>query len=375
MSMLSRRARSTGTRTQLRQVGEAMVGLCREEPPDTSALPVRLFLDQVRRHRLAPLAHVVLRRAGDDVSARLRPDLEDAVGAHARNLAALRRLSEDLGGLRWAVLKGPLLSELAHPVPGIRGYADIDVLVAPAEIEQAVRRLNDGGWRLLDRHHALVLRRMPGQLHLMGPYGAQVDLHWSLINERKKRAGFPTRSAELLERRQEYSLSCLALPGLEPPDMMLHLCLHAALTGADRLLWLVDVDRWWRRGVDDELFVRRAEAAGAATACALVLGRARRVLDTPVEHSVLRALGAGGWWRQADGVVAAVMPIESLHSDRSLPRLIARSTRASSAASAREACRHLIHAAGPRGPEWESTWQELPDPASWQAFIQRARIE
>ncbi|WP_448071243.1 nucleotidyltransferase family protein [Georgenia yuyongxinii] len=93
--------------------------------PDLPADPTvqAQLVTAVRHHRIAPLAHVGLRDLSPDVAARLRPDRDAAIAMHLRTSGVLDRLARLLPDVPWATFKGPVLSELAHPVPGLRAIA------------------------------------------------------------------------------------------------------------------------------------------------------------------------------------------------------------------------------------------------------------
>jgi hypothetical protein len=353
-----------------------LVGLCRGTAPSRESAESVQFQRHVRRHRLAPLAHVMLVRVYGDAASPLQQEFLQAVGGHTRNLVALRSVSGALSGLAWSVLKGPLLSELAHPVPGVRSYADLDVLVRPSDLSTAIEALAEVGWCLLERDPALVLERLPGEIHMLGPHGSQIDLHWSLVNNRASRASFMLSTAAMLERRVERRVETLSVPTLDDLDVLLHLCLHAGLAGADRLLWLLDVDQWVRRNSLDWMeFLLRTRRARAQSSVLVVLGRSVRTLGTPVPEDVLVSLDPAGVWRRIERIVTTLQPPATLRRTRSLPRFVARSSRGSSAASLEHMMRRAVWAPFPRA-RTTSTWDARPNDEAWQTFLDRvARLE
>ena len=69
---------------------------------------------------------------------------------------------------------------------------------------------------------------------------------------------------------------------LEPADALVHGCLHAALAGANKLIYLLDVDMLARSVTDWDEVVARAQSWGAQAQTALVLARTSRVLGAPI---------------------------------------------------------------------------------------------
>jgi hypothetical protein len=358
-------------RSSAHRLATDLVSLCRGTAPSRESAGSVAFRTHVRHHRLAPLAHVVLVRGHGSAGSPLHQDFLNAVGGHTRNLVALRSISGALADLPWSVLKGPVLSELAHPVPGVRSYADLDVLVRPADLPRAIEALAEVGWVLMEGDHALVLERLPGEVHMLGPHGAQVDLHWSLVNNRAARASFTLSPAAMLERRVERRIESLSVPTLDDVDVLLHLCLHAGLAGADRLLWLLDVDQWVRRSpLDWNEFLLRTQGARAQSIVLVVLGRTVRTLGTPVPEDVLVSLDPAGVWRRLEWIVTTVQPPATLRRTRSLPRFVARSSRGSAAKSLEHLIRRGLWAPFPRTSA-ASTWDARPNADAWQTFLDR----
>ena len=353
------------------RLGSALLAVCRLQAPDVEIAQRQDFSLQLRRHRLQPLAHLASSRAGRASAAGAEAGFLEAVGAHTRNLAALRALNVTFDGLVWVVLKGPVLSELAHPVPGVRQYADIDVLIDPGDLRKCIHRLQRDGWRQLDGNHRLLLQRMPGELHFLGLHGAQVDLHWSVSNNRAARSASSFSTSEILARRTVRTIANLELPTMDDVDGLLHLCVHAAHAGADRLLWLLDVDQWMgTRHIDWTEFLRRAGAAGMGPAAFVVLGRARRTFDSPVPVAVMRELSGRSPWHVAEGVLRTVQPVEQVARERSAARLIARASRRDGASSSRELFKRLSSSVRHQH-RVDSSWREDPDAEAWEEFLSR----
>src|SRR5699024_11250654 len=83
-------------------------------------------LRALRYPRLAPLAHVLLRDTEPVLARRLKSDRDRAITVHLCATEMLRQFADLTADIPWVVFKGPVLSELAHPVPGLRDYQDLD---------------------------------------------------------------------------------------------------------------------------------------------------------------------------------------------------------------------------------------------------------
>lgn len=221
----------------------------------------------------------------------LRDDYDRGVERHLRVLWEMSRLRTVLEptGARWAVIKGPVAVERLYRGPGERSYQDLDLLVEPARFERVLAALAADGSEVLDRNWTLLRSDLLGEVHLQLPAGTPLDLHWNLINMNRGR--MRVDSPEILGRTITIDASGVALPTLGPEDTIVHLALHAALSGGDKLLWLKDVERaatlleprW-------DLVVERARRWGVAAPTGLILSRAAEVLGAPIPADVPAAL-------------------------------------------------------------------------------------
>ena len=132
---------------------------------------------------------------------------------------------------------------------------------------------------------------MTGELELGRPGGAVVDLHWSLVISETLRRRFHIPTADLLARSTPVTIGSVEVHTFDATDTLVHLCHHAAFSGAVRLVHLLDVDQAAARIQDWDLVARRARSWGAGAQVGLVLARARRVLGTPVPEELDRQLG------------------------------------------------------------------------------------
>lgn len=259
--------------------------------------------------------------------------------ARMRTLADLHRFgaATDQLGAQWVVLKGQALAEQFYPRPHFRYGADLDVLIGAREFRAAVRALEDSGWRLLDRNWPLLADTLPGQLKLSAPSGGLLDLHWHLMNNPRLRQAHPLGTAQLLLRRRVLPSG---LPVLHEHDQLIHLGLHGAQAGANRLLWLLDAGLAAERVSAWPELAATARRVGAGLALALVLLRARRWLGTAAPASAIRALGAGRGWRLVCWAVDRASPLRADPDRPALGRSVARSVGPTVAGSLVGVARH-----------------------------------
>jgi len=349
----------------------ALALLAGDELPPVRAEDRAALVSLLTRHGLAPYAHVRTREPAPDLSTDLRPQFEGAVGQHLRTRAVIGQLTTFFDGsdTAWLVLKGPVLSETAHPVLCARPYLDLDVLVPPTALREVVEGLRRQAWTMLDRDEPLLLARRPGEVHLLSPTGVQLDLHWSLFNMERTRLAFPHLVDELLSDRRYVRLGEHQTPTLGREQFLVHVCLHAALSGADRLLHLLDIDQLVATDPPDwDRVIETARRWGAGPACAVVLGRARRLLGTVVADSVQRRL-AGTRWRTLAALVDRVSPVHRGGTSGSLSRIVARASRPNDQESWMELRRRVLVRFSDTVVDRSSLGEPRSDGAAFDAYV------
>ncbi|TDE94066.1 hypothetical protein EXU48_11465 [Occultella glacieicola] len=282
------------------------------------------LVQAARYHRVAPLVHLALRDRSPEDAALLRVDRDHAMGIHIRATIMLEQFGAVLDDIPWVTFKGPFLSETAHPAQGLRTYHDIDTLVDPTDLREVAHRLLDAGWKIADFDDMLRNPQTPGEMHWVGPSGLLMDLHWSMINMAVRRARFAVPTPELLGRRTPVMLGLNRAWALSPADALVHVCLHAALTGANRLLLLVDADRLAAQIEDWDEVATRARAWRAEPHVALVLARAKRVLGTPLPQDLDHRLGLSAPFGVLTATVDRFAPVPRARQEPGLARLVAR---------------------------------------------------
>lgn len=337
-----------------RSLSRALVSIARGEVP-TIDPAVRAdpegFVDALRYHRLAPLAHTLLRDSGDELAELIRSDRDATVALHIHVTTLLGHLGELLDGVPWVVFKGPVLSELAHPVRGLRSYHDLDLLVSPHDLRRVSRTLLDAGWRVVDYDDMLRNPEIPGEMHWASPSGMLMDLHWSMINMRSRRERLAVPTVDLLKRRVPVQLGFHSAWTLAPADGLVHVCLHAALTGANKLIYLVDAQRSAARVDDWPEAGRRANAWGAAPHVALVLRRAQRSLGGELPDGFDRQFGVSLAFRALTAIVDRVAPVERARTEPGPARLVARAVQPGAVrtviSSSRSVARYVVDRPSP----------------------------
>jgi len=209
---------------------------------------------------------------------------------------------------------------------------------------QALDAVEGSGGSLLDVNWPLLTELGVGELLLRLPGGTLLDLHWHLVNDRVLRRTFHIPMPELLERARLRRIGNSAVRTLDATDAVLHLCIHGCLSGGDRLVWLKDLERALACDPPDwgEL-AGRARSWRVALPVALMLIRARATLSALVPEGVTEVLvGDRRVWPRIVAVADRLPPLERAIGNRSIGRMVSRSTRVDTVSSLRELGRHVI---------------------------------
>ena len=173
-----------------------------------------------------------------------------AGGQWEESLAVLRLVAPalDRAGVRFLVLKGPILASECYAHPGERPYTDLDILVSPRDRSRAIEALSHVGFT---PRAGVAIRRFVewGHFHLVltppAPLRLPVEAHWGLVD----RANLLTIDLEqVLARARRVRLPGVTVSALDPVDDFLYLCVHlsrhgvmngAALAAGSPATWFV----------------------------------------------------------------------------------------------------------------------------------------
>ena len=307
-------------------------------------VPGAALLSASRRHRVAGCVRNSVRHlpgaVAPEVSQALQDDAEAVLAQHMRALAAVHLLGVALDPVvsTWAVVKGPVLAAHVYDRADLRSYKDVDVLVRPAELGAAMAALEAAGCTVIDRNWTLLRKRALGEVHVLTPTGLVVDLHWSLLNREKLRRTFAAGTDAVLDRSVEVALGGRPVRTLDPFDTVVHLAVHAAMSGGDRLVWLKDIEQAVRHvgGEWDEL-ADRARRWRAQLLVGAMLGRTSRLLGLDTGGLDADSLLGSRSWAAVLAAVEARDDFAAGGERGSLTRMLTRSLRADAAAGAAEA--------------------------------------
>ncbi|MDB5243581.1 MAG: hypothetical protein JWP57_4206 [Spirosoma sp.] len=311
-----------------------------------------LLVEAAQLHRVNGAVFATLQHedeARPHVLRALREQEMRTIGTQLRVESELWMCAEAFKGVPWLVSKGPVLSRHYYSRPSLRTYGDLDVLVPPQALGDAVSALERSGMRLLDRNWTLIQHLMAGEVHLATPLGGVVDLHWDMVNDRRTRESFSVNTSELFARSRLISVAGQQVRTLDGLDTLVHLALHAIRSGGDRLVWLKDLEQVLLRDRPAwPAIADRAGEQGLSLPVAVMLRRVDRVLSVKVPPGSCDTASARAWVR-LNSLVDRVEPTGRRGEGPSLTRMLSRATRSTGSGTQREFLRRLRHFARSRG--------------------------
>ncbi|MEO6715439.1 MAG: nucleotidyltransferase family protein [Mycobacteriales bacterium] len=296
-------------------------------------------------HRIGGYVRVAM-TANPDLAAR-EPELMQvlerldhvATTAHLRSLGDLRWLGTVLEptSLPWLVVKGPILSEHMHGGPGLRSYADLDIVVRGRHLEAVADALAVAGAPVADRNWRMLREVAAGELNMKARYGTPIDLHWQLLFRGTLRDQFDVRMGDFIDRARPLQIAGMSVLSSDPIDTVLHLCLHAAMSGGHELMWLKDIERAMVVDPPDwDVLVNRARDWRLGVVVGTMLQRVRGTLGLDVHTEVLEALFESRSYRLLSAAVDRAAPPAGATGRGSPARFMAKAARATPRLSRRE---------------------------------------
>jgi hypothetical protein len=209
------------------------------------------ILAHARRHRVAPLAAFRLEALGPkmnvpaEVAAEFRQEAKAALFHEMAMFGELCRIKAalDAEAIRFLVIKGVVLSSEGHGRMGLRVNHDIDLVVAPDDLDRSHCALSAMGYRRVDPAGDLApdelakwVKRSKDWVYIAPTNGAIVELHHRLFdNLTLCDPGIMARARPVLLFGQVEVLT------LSEEDEPAYLALHGALHAWSRLKWLLDM--------------------------------------------------------------------------------------------------------------------------------------
>jgi hypothetical protein len=246
------------------------------------------------RERVAPLVYQALKHepaVPPDVLARLRDSHRGTavrVAQMRKALASVLRVL-DAASIRVLLLKGAALGCDVWTDIGLRPWSDVDLFVAPHDVERALRALASLGYERDVPEKPAGARFVPeNEVPLVGPGSVILDLHWSLFDL----SGYQSVVGPQFpwDRVRDVAIEGSPAWVLAPERQLLHLCGHLAVHHAgDELLWLNDVAELlarYRDRLDWDLVLAEARATALVLALQRTLAQTAGNLGAPVPPGV-----------------------------------------------------------------------------------------
>lgn len=213
-------------------------------------------------------------------------------------LVALAKAFDD-AGIRWMPLKGPVLAVQAHGHPAMRVARDLDVLVEPGRIADAVGIAVELGWRIAPDWQRVA--RLTGKLDLEMAPGQPgqplLEVHCAID---AGRPGFLWHPLAATGERVVVGGYPMPVPDID--TLIAYIAWHGGRHFWFRLNWLVDLAALLRQVSDGEALIRRAREMGAEKSvragmllAQLLLGIVPPKVPPPTRHMARASERLAGW--------------------------------------------------------------------------------
>ena len=229
-------------------------------------------------------------------------------------------------GVESLAFKGQVLTTLVGRDEWERPSLDLDVLVRAADMERAVGALVEAGAILLDRNWEMMSAILIGEMHLILPAGTSLDLHWNLLVKESMRKDFTPDHEALFTTSRRVKCDGLEVRTFGAAETLVYSCIHAAISGGHRLVWLKDIERLANHDVDDwDDVLRVAESWRCSAVVGVLLQRTCTVLGLEVPPGTIERLVPSATMRRIYATVDQRRPVYENDHDESLLRLATRS--------------------------------------------------
>lgn len=134
------------------------------------------------------------------------------------------------GGIEFMVVKGPAVAHLDEPDPALRSFADLDILIAGADMDRAIGVLTAHGVeRRIPEQRAGFDRRFVKGVGMRCSDGIEIDVHRTLCGGPH---GFRIPVERILANAESFDLGGYSIPAPSPQHRALHACYHAVIGSA-----------------------------------------------------------------------------------------------------------------------------------------------
>ncbi len=192
-------------------------------------------------------------------------------------------------GIKAIPFKGPVLTSILYGNPGLRCYADLDILIAPRDFHRATQILEDLHYAPITPlnspfQEAILLKSAYEYSFYSKTRETQIDLHWGIYLDW---IYSPRQNDTWWQRTEETFLGNKSLPTLSPEDLLLVLAIHGSLHGWSSLKWISDLAKLMETREMDWSYVFRKAAQKRCRRMTLTsILLANKLLLTPVPDQI-----------------------------------------------------------------------------------------
>jgi hypothetical protein len=262
-----------------------------------SELNWETLLELAEAHGVQGMLARALEKAGyENVSVATREALQLRMRAqHLSTLGLsveLFRVLEDFSKARIEAIcvKGPVISQVAHRDPSLRGYGDLDLLVRQRDMPAAYERMQCMGFTPDIPEKALQAEKIPGE-YVFRRAGTprMVELH---TEKTFRHYPQPMRIEEMMKRKRTVQLDGRDVAALGLEDEVVFDCVHGGKDFWERLMWVADVAAIVTRHpeIDWKKAWRAAQEVGAERMLHVGMQLANSILGAQVPEGIAHAV-------------------------------------------------------------------------------------
>ncbi|QFU74621.1 hypothetical protein EY643_02540 [Halioglobus maricola] len=193
--------------------------------------------------------------------------------------------------IRILPFKGPAMAIKAYQDVGSRQFSDLDILIERQDFKSFSDILSSRGYKPLypiDKYKSKnVLFKMNNDCPFYhGKKNFVVEVHWDFF----RKLALPTRVFEPWKNTELVNIKGHNVSILSPENQLLYHSLHGSKHLWEKLLWIVDLDRYIRSNPDinwNEI-LRKARTLGAQRLFILGIALSHEYFDTPLPQEIER---------------------------------------------------------------------------------------
>lgn len=250
-----------------------------------------------------------------EIASRLRQYTDRSMFLTSRAVSILKRFES--AGIPILPFKGPFLSIQAYGDLSLRNFCDLDVLVQPKHLDEAIRLLTEGGYEPVNsvswlRKSNWYISRQKDVHFLDATRKTKVELHWKLSGSH---FGLPEAMNRLWERLGSIQVAGMDVPSLSFNDLLIYLCLHGSRHSWERFSWICDV-YYLLESTDDidwTSILAESRNLGCENVVALGLKLVDEFFGYPVPEVFSEALANPVYDEMAHEIEARIFAPEKVH--------------------------------------------------------------